>query len=143
MAYKNPPKDTQFGAKRGNKTNRKGRPKTFKKLRSLILAIAAEDVKEGVELTRIELMLKAMFSSKAPADRTTILKYGWGNVPEELNIKSDSRVKAYIGWTPEAWHGRMTYMANICMHADRAAELRAWAAAVADRHGLWVGSGET
>ena len=43
-----------------------------------------------------------------------------------------------VGWTAEAWRGRLSYMARICMHHDRAEELRAWAAAVADAYGLSV-----
>jgi len=41
MAYKNPPKETQF--KKGDaKINRLGRPKSFKTLRKMMQAIAAE-----------------------------------------------------------------------------------------------------
>ena len=45
------------------------------------------------------------------------------------------------GWTPEAWHGRLSYMAKICDYPDRAEELRDRAAAVADRYGLDPRSG--
>ncbi len=40
------------------------------------------------------------------------------------------------GWTASAWHGRLIYMARICMHADRGEELKQWADAVRQAHGL-------
>ena len=40
------------------------------------------------------------------------------------------------GWTAEAWHGRLVYLAKICMHADRSRELEQWAATVREVHGL-------
>ena len=40
------------------------------------------------------------------------------------------------GWTASSWHGRLAYLAEICMHADRAKELTLWADAVAAVHGL-------
>ena len=51
--------------------------------------------------------------------------------------ESDRLIPA--GWTAQAWHGRLVYMARICMHADRAEQLREWAAAVAQVHGLDTG----
>ncbi|UCE58280.1 MAG: hypothetical protein JSU63_12650 [Phycisphaerales bacterium] len=62
--------------------------------------------------------------------------------PELLSVLRDRRASGRWnplvprGWTPEAWHGRLQHMARICMHADRAEELRAWAAAVSDRYSL-------
>jgi hypothetical protein len=40
------------------------------------------------------------------------------------------------GWSTESWIDHLRYMARICMHQDRAAELRAWA------DGLEQGSGD-
>ena len=57
-----------------------------------------------------------------------------GRKPELLVIlKNRDRWNPLIpaGWTAAAWHGRLLHMAKICMHADRAEELRAWAAVVA------------
>ena len=31
------------------------------------------------------------------------------------------------GWTPGTWAERLRYLAGVCIHAGRAAELRAWA----------------
>ena len=42
------------------------------------------------------------------------------------------------GWTPEAWRGRLTFMARICIHHDKAVELQEWAEVVASVHGLDV-----
>jgi hypothetical protein len=39
------------------------------------------------------------------------------------------------GWTPEAWHGRLLFLADRCWHADRAAALREWAEAVESVYG--------
>ena len=42
------------------------------------------------------------------------------------------------GWTASAWHGRLTHMAKICIHHDKAVELQAWAQVVGCVHGLNV-----
>ena len=37
------------------------------------------------------------------------------------------------GWTPAAWVDRLRYLAGVCMHPGRAAELREWAEGVEKR----------
>ena len=67
--------------------NRKGRPKSFDKLRKLAVQIAGEQAGQ-TELTRVQLMLTAMASSKNSADRKLFLEYAYGKVREELDVTS-------------------------------------------------------
>lgn len=71
---------------KGKSGNPKGRPKTFKALRALVVSIASEPVKDGDTVTRIEKMLREMAKSDNPSDRALLLKYGFGNVPDELEV---------------------------------------------------------
>jgi hypothetical protein len=73
--------------------NRKGRPKSFDKLRALVIALLAEPSEEDENKTRIMAMLEKMSVSDNPADRTLLLKYGWGNVPDEIDVKHSGKVK--------------------------------------------------
>lgn len=66
--------------------NLKGRPKNFKQLRELVVSIASEPVKDGDTITRIEKMLREMAKSDNPSDRALLLKYGFGNVPDEVQV---------------------------------------------------------
>lgn len=84
---------TGKGFVKGDKRiNRKGRPKSFDKLRALVQEIAGETV-EGEEVTRIQTMIKRMLDSAQPADRATVLAYGWGKPKDEtdnLNVDYSS-----------------------------------------------------
>lgn len=75
--------------------NRRGRPKSFKQLRALAVSIASEPVKDGDTITRIEKMLRDMIKSDNPSDRALILKYGWGNVPDEVNVTTSGRIELH------------------------------------------------
>jgi hypothetical protein len=76
--------------------NRKGKPKTFKQLRELFISISQEPVKDGAAITRIEAMVRDMLKSDNPSDRALSLKYGWGNVPDEIESKSDSKIELVV-----------------------------------------------
>ena len=67
--------------------NRKGRPRSFDALRKLAVQIAGEQAGE-TELTRVQLMLKAMASSKNPRDREIFLAYAYGKPKDSLDITS-------------------------------------------------------
>ena len=71
---------------KGTSGNPKGRPKSFKQLRALVVSIASEPVKDGETVTRIEKMIREMVKSDNPSDHALLLKYGYGNVPEETNV---------------------------------------------------------
>ena len=74
--------------KKGDKRiNRKGRPKSFDKLRKLAQQIAGEQAGQ-TELTRVQLMLTAMASSKNPSDRALFLAYAFGKPKDELDVTS-------------------------------------------------------
>ena len=74
--------------KKGDKRiNRKGRPKSFDKLRKLAIQIAGEQA-GSTELTRVQLMLTAMASSKNPSDRALFLAYAFGKPKEEVDVTS-------------------------------------------------------
>lgn len=98
MAYANPPVETQF--KPGKSGNPKGRPKTFKQLRALVVSIASEPVKDGDTVTRIEKLLREMAKSDNPSDHALFLKYGFGNVPEELETRHSGKIE--LTWPEDA-----------------------------------------
>lgn len=89
-----PPKSRQFGQPGGNPRNVRGVPKDALELRRLIKQIGAEklampDGSKTKEIRRLEALIKAMYSSKAPADRAAILKAGWpGILREEVDLTS-------------------------------------------------------
>ena len=61
----------------------KGKPHTITELRQHIQAIG-EQRSATHDLTRLDVLLRQMFGSKNAGDRATILKYGWGNVPQPI-----------------------------------------------------------
>jgi len=71
-----------------SRINRKGKPKTFKQLRELFISIANEPAKDGDTITRIEKMGREMLKSDNPADRALVLKYAFGNVPDEAEVNA-------------------------------------------------------
>lgn len=81
---------------KGKSGNPKGRPKSFKQLRALFISIAEEPVKDDDTVTRVENMIREMLKSDNPADRALSLKYGWGNVPDEVNVKVNGKIK--LSW---------------------------------------------
>lgn len=64
--------------------NRLGRPKTLKELRELVQHIAHGQVSVKSSKTQLEQMLTKMLKGKSAADRKEILRYGWGEVPQEV-----------------------------------------------------------
>ena len=82
-----PPVDRQFGKPSGNKINLSGRPKSFDKLRKLAIKIAAEEA-ANTGMSRVQLMLTAMASSKNTADRKLFLEYAYGKVKDEVDVTS-------------------------------------------------------
>jgi hypothetical protein len=82
----NPNPLNQFG-KGDPRINRKGRPRSFDALRKLAVQIAGEQAGE-TELTRVQLMLKAMASSKNPSDRALFLAYAYGKPKDQIDITS-------------------------------------------------------
>lgn len=95
--YKKPPKDTQFGGKRANRRNTKGRPKTFDALRSLAQQIAHKELlqKDGSFATVAELILTGWATSKEPSLQIKFVEYAWGKVstPVEVNANVKNDVK--------------------------------------------------
>ena len=82
--------------KKGDKRiNRKGRPKSFDKLRKLAIQIAAEEA-ANTGMSRVQLMLTAMASSKNPSDRKLFLEYAFGKVKEEVDVNNSGEVKVVI-----------------------------------------------
>lgn len=106
VGYKNPPKDTRFGQPKGNKANRKGRPKSFDALRKLAQQIAAEELQstDGDTITRIEALLRVMSTSRNPADRKTFLEYAYGKPKDEVDITSggDKITEIRVIWDNDA-----------------------------------------
>jgi len=90
----NPNPANQF-VKNDPRINRKGRPKSFDSLRKLAVQIAGEQAGE-TELTRVQLMLKAMASSKNPRDRELFLAYAYGKPKEQVDITSDGKAITFF-----------------------------------------------
>jgi len=101
VGYKKPPVDKRFGQPGGNPINKKGIPSTAIEVRRLIQAIGAQKLplpqseqdkaarKRKKYITRLEALLTAMFSSRAPADKQTILKGGYpGLLKDEVDVTS-------------------------------------------------------
>jgi hypothetical protein len=80
--------------------NRKGRPKSFDALRKLAVQIAGEQAGE-TELTRVQLMLKAMASSKKPSDRALFLAYAYGKPKEQIDVNNAGEVKVIIEYSED------------------------------------------
>ena len=68
--------------------NPKGRPRTISDLKAHIQEMSEQGV-GATDVTRLDLLLRAMFQSKSAADRLTILRYGWGNVPQPVGGSDD------------------------------------------------------
>ena len=103
IGYKNPPKDTRFGQPKGNKANRKGRPKSFDALRKLAQSIAAEELQstDGDVITRIEALLRVMSTSRNPADRKTFLEYAFGKPKEEVEHSGEQKVELVVKYATD------------------------------------------
>ena len=73
--------------------NRKGRPRTLAELRETIQAMGAEPISD--QLTRLDLLLRSMYSGWSATDRKTILEYGWGKIVQPFTVednRSDSEL---------------------------------------------------
>ena len=72
--------------------NRKGRPKSFDALRELARVIADEKVvsKDGqVAMTRVEIILREMASSKDPRYKVAFLEIAYGKVPTAIDVTGE------------------------------------------------------
>lgn len=80
--------------------NLRGVPAEAIKARRMLRKIAAELIKPAnseQEVTRIEAMLRVMFSSKAPADRQNLLKALWpGLLKDEVEHSGELATKVII-----------------------------------------------
>ena len=78
--------------------NRKGRPKSFDKLRELALQIAHEEAKKdkkcivinGRKATVAEVILRAWAASKNPTLQKSFMEIAFGKVPDKLDLNIGS-----------------------------------------------------
>lgn len=78
------PFNTGYDARR----NYHGRPRDIDQLRELVRDIGQHEVelKDGAKISRLYLKVLEMFDSKDPRDNALILAYGFGKVPDEVNL---------------------------------------------------------
>lgn len=96
MANNNPSPATRF-TKGDSRINRKGKPKTFDKLRALAQAIATEDGgqdKDGNVLTNVEFILRKMMKD----DPKLFVEIAYGKVPVENIISGKPNAPLVIKW---------------------------------------------
>jgi hypothetical protein len=106
-----PPRNRRFGQPGGNPINKKGVPSSAIEVRRLIQKIGAQRIplpqseKEKAErkrkkyISRLEALLTAMFFSRAPADKQTILKGGYpGLLKDEIEL-GESVVHLIVEYT--------------------------------------------
>lgn len=77
--------------------NRKGRRIGSKKqLRSLIVEIANQPVKDGDAKTKVERFVENLFKSDNPSDKRLLLEYYVGKVADEQEVKSDNKITLVV-----------------------------------------------
>ena len=81
--------------------NRKGRPKSFDKLRELALLIAHEEAKakdkcviiNGKKATVTEMILRQWATSKNPTLQKSFMEIAFGKVPDKHEIIGDMKIE--------------------------------------------------
>lgn len=79
IGNKNPPVETQI--KPGEVRNPHGRPRNLSELRKLVQEMGNEEITQA-GMTRLQLLLRTMYSSKSASDKQNVLEYGFGKVPQ-------------------------------------------------------------
>lgn len=83
----------------------RGRPKNFDELRKLINEMSHEEIeivigrgkgKKTVKMTRLEQLLLEMFGSKIWQKQEMLLQYGYGKVPDKLEVSGDKIIHVTI-----------------------------------------------
>lgn len=106
----NPIRNSKPFTKGDPRINRKGRPKSFDKLRELAVSLANETAKDGsgkpVEFeghtaTQIEMLLRVMMREN-PA---RFVEIAFGKVPDEVKLSGEvtTNVKGYVSISPDDW----------------------------------------
>ena len=118
VGYKKPPVEHRF--KKGQTGNPHGRPRTISELRERLLEIGAEPIASDPKMTRLDLFLRGMFASKAPADRKTILEYAFGKVPLPIGVMDWRQEAETIGYDPDELYNAMAEAARARLEAAAA-----------------------
>lgn len=61
--------------------NPNGRPRNLSELRKLVQEMGNEEITQA-GMTRLQLLLRTMYSSKSASDKQNVLEYGFGKVPQ-------------------------------------------------------------
>ena len=113
-----PPKAKKPGGATGKgfvkgdpRINRKGRPKSFDKLRDFAQSLLAEAAKDkdghpleldGHIATNLEVMLRQ--AMRNPRLLQYLLEVAYGKVPQQVDVTTGGQpIKAYIGISPDDW----------------------------------------
>jgi len=79
--------------------NRKGRPKSFDKLRELALSLAHETIEtQQGPMTAVEVILRQM--AKDPKQREIFLQYAFGKIPDKLQVDMNGNIT--VIWPEDA-----------------------------------------
>lgn len=93
MSNHNPP--TNGFTKGSPRINRLGRPKNFDALRSLAKLVLDEKIvsKDGTTaMSRVELMIREMASSRDPRKMQSLLDIAYGKVPQAVDVSLSDKV---------------------------------------------------
>lgn len=98
MANRNPP--VNGFDKRPQAINRKGRPKSFDKLRELAQQLSHEVIegKDGARQTAVEMILRKL----AMENPERFLEIAYGKVPQPVDVSMTGSVTIELNWPEDA-----------------------------------------
>ena len=89
--------------------NRKGRPKSFDKLRELAQQIATEELyneDKSEKMTRIEYLLRRWSMTREPQLAKRFIEIAYGKVPDEVDVSGE--IKVIIGYEDDPYQVQQT-----------------------------------
>jgi hypothetical protein len=94
--------------------NPKGRPRNLGQLRELIQQLGNETITQQ-GLTRLEALLRGMFAGRSASDKLHVLEYGFGKVPQPIEIHDWREEARREGYDPERLFTRLVEAGRAAM----------------------------